>query len=447
MLRVFEAFAGYGSQSIALRNLGIEHEVVAISEIDKYAIKAYEAIHGPTLNLGDISKIDVNDIPQHDLFTYSFPCQDLSVAGKQKGLGEGTRSGLLYECEKVIEHCRPKYLLLENVKNLVGKKFKADFDKWLEYLEGLGYTNYWKVLNAKNYGVPQNRERVFVVSILGEHEPFEWPTPIPLDKCIADILEEQVDDKYYLSEEIQKRFKITNQNKNVLGTTKPDFRTIGQRDLVYNKEGIIGSLVATDYKQPKQIAEINQVGMLDIKGNEQVRRVYGDNGISPTLNSMQGGNRQPKIICEQRCDEGLRFFKDNICGTIRTINSGGDKRVIEYKGKEIELPCIGASRGRNPENPSSRVAGEPTEQCLEINTNGTSNTITTVQKDNYAIEQNFRIRKLTPRECFRLMTMRDDDIDKIQEAGISNTQQYKLAGNSIVVDVLEAIFKNLFGEE
>ena len=444
MLRVFEAFSGYGSQSIALRNLGIEHKVVAISEIDKYAIKAYEAIHGPTLNLGDISKIDVNDIPAHDLFTYSFPCQDLSVAGKQKGLGEGTRSGLLYECEKVIEHCRPKYLLLENVKNLVGKKFKADFDKWLEYLEGLGYTNYWKVLNAKNYGVAQNRERVFVVSILGEHEPFEWPTPIPLDKCIADILEEQVDEKYYLSEEIQKRFKITNQNKNVLGTTKPDFRTIGQRDLVYNKEGIMGSLVATDYKQPKQIAEINQVGMLDIKGNEQVRRVYGDNGISPTLNTMQGGNRQPKIICEQRCDEGLRFFKDNICGTIRTINSGGDKRVIEYKGEEIELPCIGASRGRNPENPSSRVAGEPTEQRLEINTNGTSNTITTVQKDNYAIEESFRIRKLTPRECFRLMGMRDDDINKIQEAGISNTQQYKLAGNSIVVDVLEAIFKNLF---
>ena len=292
--------------------------------------------------------------------------------------------------------------------------------------------------------MPQNRERVFVVSILGEHEPFEWPTPIPLDKCIADILEEQVDEKYYLSEEIQKRFKITNQNKNVLGTTKPDFRTIGQRDLVYNKEGIMGSLVATDYKQPKQIAEINQVGMLDIKGNEQVRRVYGDNGISPTLNTMQGGNRQPKIICEQRCDEGLRFFKDNICGTIRTINSGGDKRVIEYKGEEIELPCIGASRGRNPENPSSRVAGEPTEQRLEINTNGTSNTITTVQKDNYAIEESFRIRKLTPRECFRLMGMRDDDINKIQEAGISNTQQYKLAGNSIVVDVLEAIFKNLF---
>ena len=409
-LRVFEAFSGYGSQSIALRNLGIEHEVVAISEIDKYAIKAYEEIHGPTLNLGDISKIDVNDIPEHDLFTYSFPCQDLSVAGKQKGLGEGTRSGLLYECEKIIEHCRPKYLLLENVKNLVGKKFKADFDKWLEYLEGLGYTNYWKVLNAKNYGVPQNRERVFVVSILGEHKPFEWPTPIPLDKCIADILEEQIDEKYYLSDELVERFK-ENINK------------------------------ATDYKQPKQIAEINQVGMLDIKGNEQVRRVYGDNGISPTLNTMQGGNRQPKILCEGNINPSGKGMNGNV------FNSRGISPALttnKGEGQKIILPCICASRGRNPENPSDRTAGIPTEQRLEFNTKGTSNAITTVQKDNYVVETTYRIRKLTPRECFRLMGMRDSDIDKIQEAGISNSQQYKLAGNSIVVDVLETIFRNLF---
>ena len=399
MLRVLEAFSGYGSQSIALRNLGIDYEVVAISEIDKYAIKAYEAIHGPTNNLGDICKIDPKDIPEHDLFTYSFPCQDLSVAGKQAGLGKGTRSGLLYECEKIIEAKRPKYLLLENVKNLVGKKFKSQFEEWLSYLENLGYTNYWQILNAKNYGVPQNRERVFVVSILGEHEPYEFPKPIPLDKCIADILEDEVDEKYYLSKEIQNRFKITNQNKNILGTTKPDFRTIGQRDLVYDKNGIMGALVATDYKQPKQIA----------------------------------------------------------------------------------LPCICASRGRNPENPSDRTPGAPTEQRLEFNTKGISNTITTVQKDNYVVEpksiiiddtqgfdgtryydeysptlragrsglktiQGYRIRKLTPRECFRLMGMRDDDIDKIQAAEISNTQQYKMAGNSIVVNVLEAIFKNLFME-
>lgn len=204
--------------------------------------------------------------------------------------------------------------------------------------------------------------------------------------------------------------------------------------------------------------------MLDIKGNEQVRRVYGDNGISPTLNTMQGGNRQPKILIPQATKKGYiemevpgicdlsypnsktrrgRVQEDGkICPTLTTTSQ--DICYIEYKGKKIELPCIAASRGRNPENPSSRIPGEPTEQQLEINTNGTSNTITTVQKDNYAIQIDFRIRKLTPRECFRLMGMRDDDIDKIQGAGISNSQQYKLAGNSIVVDVLETIFRNLF---
>ena len=294
MLRVFEAFAGYGSQSI--------------SEIDKYAIKAYEAIHGPTLNLGDICKIDPRDIPDHDLFTYSFPCQDLSVAGKQAGLGKGTRSGLLYECEKIIEHCRPKYLLLENVKNLVGKKFKPQFDEWLSYLEELGYTSYWQVLNAKDYGAPQNRERVFVISVLGEHKPYEFPKPILLERCIKDILEDEVDEKYY----INKPFHLVNKGHQ---------------------------------------AE------LDIKGMDCIKRVYSTDKVSPSLTTMQGGLREPKIL-----------------------------------------------------------------------------------------ETNYKVRKLTPRECFRLMGMRDDDIDKIQATGISNTQQYKMAGNSICIPVLEAIFKNLFME-
>ena len=408
MLRVFEAFAGYGSQSIALRNLGIEHEVVAISEIDKYAIKAYEAIHGPTNNLGDICKINPSDIPDHDLFTYSFPCQDLSVAGKQAGLGKGTRSGLLYECEKIIEAKKPKYLLLENVKNLVGKKFKPEFDKWLEYLEGLGYTNYWQVLNAKDYGVPQNRERVFVVSILGDHKPYKFADKIPLNKCIADILENEVDEKYYLSEEIQKRFKLTNQNKNIIGTTKPDFRTIGQRDLVYDKNGVMGALVATDYKQPKQIAELNQLGTLDIKGMDCIKRVYGTDGISPALTTMQGGNRQPKILRYERTEYGKSIRK-------------------QYEKGEIKEKICNMREMKPRED-------------------GISNTITTVQKDNYLLEPTYRIRKLTPRECFRLMGMKDNDIDKIQAAGISNTQQYKMAGNSICIPVLEAIFKNLFME-
>ena len=119
-LRVLEAFSGVGSQRMALRNLGINHEVVAIAEIDKYAIKSYEAIHGETFNLGDVSQVEIEDIPNHDLFTYSFPCQDISVAGNGLGLdeGSGTRSGLLWECQKIIAGKKPKYLLLENVKNL-----------------------------------------------------------------------------------------------------------------------------------------------------------------------------------------------------------------------------------------------------------------------------------------------------------------------------------------
>ena len=410
MLRVFEAFAGYGSQSIALRNLGIEYEVVAISEIDKYAIKAYEAIHGPTNNLGYICKINPSDIPDHDLFTYSFPCQDLSVAGKQAGLGKGTRSGLLYECEKVIEAKRPKYLLLENVKNLVSKKFKAQFDEWLEYLEGLGYTNYWKVLNAKDYGVPQNRERVFVVSILGEHEPYNFPDKTPLDKCIADILEDEVDEKYY----INKPFHLVNKGHQ---------------------------------------AE------LDIKGQDCIKRAYSPDKTAPTLTTMQGGMREPKILIPQATKKGyIEMELPGVCD-LSYPNSKTRRGRVQEGGKVsptltsssqdicyIELPCICASRGRNPDNPSDRTPGAPTEQRLEFNTKGTSNTITTVQKDNYVVETTYRIRKLTPRECFRLMGMRDDDIDKIQDARISNTQQYKMAGNSIVVNVLEAIFKNLFME-
>ena len=332
MLRVFEAFAGYGSQSIALRNLEIEYEVVAISEIDKYAIKAYEAMHGPTNNLGDICKIDPRDIPNHDLFTYSFPCQDLSVAGKQAGLGKGTRSGLLYECEKVIKAKKPKYLLLENVKNLVGKKFKPQFDEWLEYLEGLGYTNYWQVLNAKDYGVPQNRERVFVVSILGEHKPYEFPKPIKLNKYVKDILENTVDNKYYL------------------GKIKDFF--------------------------------IKNSFSMEEKGNGfRFTPLVGKNAqIAKTITTKAGSRMDDNFIID--------------------IESNQEKFEFSSKNKRL----------------------------FKINNN------------------NFRIRKLTPRECFRLMGMREDDIDKIQAVGISNTQQYKMAGNSIVVNVLEAIFKNLFME-
>lgn len=399
-IRVFEAFAGYGSQSMALRNLGVNYEVVAISEIDKYAIQAYEAIHGKVNNLGDISKINVDDIPDHDLFTYSFPCQDISVAGKMEGIEKGqTRSGLLYECERIIEGKKPKYLLLENVKNLVGKKFKPQFDEWLKYLEELGYTNYWKVLNAKDYGIPQNRERVFVVSILGTHEPFRFEEGKDLSLRLKDILEKNVDEKYYINTDRAKQLIEILKKK---GDLKADI--VPCDSSIYKPKALeVANCITARYdagiqnKQSIGVAIVERMGGLfdTEKTRRQAGAVWNKEGLAPTLDTMQGGYRQPlitegKFICKQRTDEGLRFFKDNICGTIRTINSGGDKRVIELN------------------------------------------------------EYEFRIRKLTPRECFRLMGVGESNIDKIQAAGISNTQQYKLAGNSIVVPVLEGIFRNLF---
>ena len=200
ILKVLELFCGYGSQALALENLGIEF-TSDISEIDKYAIQAYNQLHGDTHNWGDITKIDETKLPYYDLITYSFPCQDISLAGLQKGLDKGTetRSSLLWECERIIRAVKPKYLLMENVKNLVGEKHKHNFIRWLHVLEMMGYQNYWKVLNAKDYGVPQNRERVFVVSILGCQQ-YLFPNPIKLTKRLKDVLESDVDEKYYLSD-------------------------------------------------------------------------------------------------------------------------------------------------------------------------------------------------------------------------------------------------------
>ena len=390
-MRVLSLFSGIGAFETALDEENIDWELDHYCEIDKYACMSYNQIHRTTDedNLKDVTHIDYSKIGDIDLVTYGFPCQDISVAGHQKGFsdeeGNLTRSGLFFNAADIIRHTKPKFAIFENVKNLTGKKFKAEFETVLSVLDELGYNTYWKVLNAKDYGIPQNRERVFGISIRKDIDHgYEFPKPIHLYLRLKDMLEEEVDEKYYLSEKVRERFKLTDQTltKSVIGTTAPDFRTIGQRDLVYQKEGIMGSLVATDYKQPKQILEstIKQVGNIDLGNNESNNRVYSPDGLSPTLNTMQGGHRQPKII----------------------------------------EPVICASRGRNPNNPSSRNAG------------GNSYLYST---------NDFRIRKLTPRECWRLMGFKDKYFDGVQ--GVSNTQLYKQAGNSIVVDVLRAIFREL----
>lgn len=202
-LKAFTAFSGYDSQCMALDRMKTNHESVGWPEIDKYAIMAHNAIYPQykDRNFGDISKTDWENVPDFDLFTYSVPCTDTSSAGQQKGLeeGSGTRSGLLWECKKAIELKRPKYLLMENVKALTQKKFLPYLHKWHSFLTEMGYTNFTQILNSKNFGVPQNRERVFMVSILGDAW-FDFPKPFQSDKKLKGLLDENADDRYYLSQ-------------------------------------------------------------------------------------------------------------------------------------------------------------------------------------------------------------------------------------------------------
>lgn len=209
-IRLIELFAGVGSQAMAVRDLGVEFEHHRVVEFDKYAIKSYNAVHGTNFPTMDVTKISGKDLGIVDtdkycyLLTYSFPCQDLSVAGLGKGMskGSGTRSGLLWEVERLLNEVDnlPQVLLMENVPQVHGQGNMADFQKWIDFLASKGYSNYWQDLNSKNYGVAQNRDRCFMVSILGEWN-YRFPTPIPLTKTMKDYLEDEVDEKYYINNE------------------------------------------------------------------------------------------------------------------------------------------------------------------------------------------------------------------------------------------------------
>lgn len=357
--------------------------------------------------------------------TYGFPCQDISVAGRQRGFSEEseTRSSLLWEAMKIADKKKPKYMIAENVKNLIGKKFKEDFDKWITQLDEMGYNTYYNVLNAKDFGIPQNRERVFVVSIRKDVDKnrFKFPKGYVSGIKLKNLLEINIDEKYYLSEEVQKRFKFNKKyHESIIGSTKPEFRTIGQRDLVYHTEGNMGCLVATDYKQPKQIIEV--VGNLDIKGMDCIKRVYSPEGVSPTLTTMEGGNRQPKVI------------ESNEPILIKNATKKGYLEAVEGDGIDLAYPDSTTRRGRvQPQR---------------------SHTLTT--SDNLGVLEDFKIRKLTPLECWRLMGFDDEDYYKAKEAlnntyykgkDRSDSQLYKQAGNSIVVNVIEKLLHNLLLNE
>ena len=306
-----ELFAGIGAFRKALINMDIPHKIVGISEVDKFAIKSYQAMYGETRNYGDISKVERLDYA--DLWTYGFPCQDVSLAGKKQGIVKGkTRSGLLHEVERLLEVAKeegilPKYLILENVKNLLSERFKGDFEKWVEYLSDLGYETKWEKLTASDYGIPQKRERVFAVSIRKDlYREFQFPKPIPLRVQYNELLEENPSGKYFLTETFLK-YCINHEE-----------------------------------------------------------------------------NHNHKL--------GLKFTP------ISRENCTISKTIVTKEGSRVET--------------------------------------------NFVIESDRRIRRLSPRECWRLMGFSDSDFWKAQSV-CSDTQLYKQAGNSICVNVLEAIFKEL----
>lgn len=427
VLKVAELFAGIGAWSKALEKLGVEHEIVEAIEFDKKTIHSYNLIHKTNFEAKDITQLNENDFPDHDLLFYSPPCQAFSVAGKQEGFDdEKGRGTLFFDALRIIQAKKPKLAIMENVKGLTQKKFQFEFETMLQVLEQEGYKNYWKVLNAKDYGIPQNRERVFIVSIRNDiQQSFNFPAGFDNGQRLKHLLEEEVDEKYYISQD--KTEKLLNEY--VKGLEKKDrlpseLSLNGESisyciDASYAKGISPGSVndgrrthvvetlpcITPDRINKRQNGRrfkedgepsftintqdrhgILQIGLLEMKGNEQIRRVYDPEGISPTLNTMQGGNRQPKII-----QVGRGFNKGGI---------------------HDDCPSI-------------------TKNCWEHN--------------NY-LYYYCRIRRLTPLECFRLMGFEDRDYHTLKKEKISNSQIYKMAGNSVVVNVIEEILKELIPE-
>lgn len=540
------------------KNLGYsfekgKHTITSRTPIDK--LKQYYIADKLSKNLGDISKVE--KLPYADIVTYSYPCTDMSVAGKGEGMvnkcecghswpinfddgdralvcnkcgrtvTSSTRSGLLGQVQRLLAVAKnnntlPKYLVLENVKPLVGKKFKPQFDSWCNWLDSIGYNTYYEVLNGKHYGIPQNRERVFAISIRKDVDTgFQFPETIPLQHRLKDVLEHNVDEKYYINNEKTEALlaqlkdklensvqtiKVSNQATVVDGFTDEagtlmarDWKGFGnqamtavvepQIDIVGNympsnhdasrivsidglaptvkeNHGTVTAILEpfivasrgrdsdnpdvnteqklepnltgctntiTSVQKDNWVAEPTRLGNIygEQFGTGYAGNVWDTNGISPALMTMQGGNRQPlvidadpviyddynsripqdqdaittlttncgasatrngvkiiePIVCEQRCDEGIRLFKDEVCGTLRTIDACGDKRVVE---------------------PGIR----------------------------------WRIRKLTEKECWRLMGFSDEDVDRAAKF-VSASALYKQAGNSIITACLVSIFYSL----
>ena len=448
MIKVGSDFSGVGAFDQALRRLEIDYKTVFACDMDLYARETYMANYGEP----KYYPFDVYDrkIPKEslDIYMTSPPCQAFSLAGNRKG-EDDKRGVLFYNSHEFIVKNKPRYFIFENVKGLKSDAKGRTFQIWLDMLGGKSvngnpvifpredatpYHIYHQVLNAKHYGVPQNRERVFIIGIRDDADnTFNFPKPFHLVKRLKDVLEKEVDQKFYLSNNMLNHFKT--------------------------KEGAFGGMF-----KPKDGNDISAC----------IPAVYHKMPITNTYIKVKSATKK-----------GYEIATENDSINLSQPNSETRRgRVGKEVAQTLDTACnqavmIGAIRGRNPENPLSRVTGLPTEQRLELNKNGTSNALTTVQKDNVVVYgnlkggkwdktheqsgrvynpegigatvhtmgggnqepkvvQDYKIRRLTPRECFRLM-----DFPDTFKMPCSNTQMYKQAGNSIVVNVLAEILKKL----
>jgi DNA (cytosine-5)-methyltransferase 1 len=430
-------FSGIGGFEMALNKLG--GTCVMASEIDKYANQAYEILYGhPTV--GDVTKVAAEDVPDHDLLVGGFPCQAFSVAGKRLGFEEA-RGTLFFEIARIAKVKQPKAMLLENVKGLVGHDGGKTLDTIIQTLAEIGYTVDFEVLNSKYFGVPQNRERIFIVAVrddlvtpqawnVGKRSDvvakgkrrivqidgvktfnFAYPEQNEVTVRLRDILESDVDEKYYLSEE--KTAKLVAQ----LSEKDSDIKKIGwitkDRDQrrVHSIDGIMPTITANNQggRSPggfiaDKETEAIMIGHIDLKGHDAIKRVYSADGVSPTLTTMGGGHREPKIAEKQPLGE---------IDIVGYCKEGGYKANEAVYGDNGVMSTLCA-----------RDYKDPKRILLDEN-------------------PKYRIRKLTPRECFRLQGFPDSEFDKLTANGISNSQLYKMAGNAVTVNVISAIGKRL----
>lgn len=436
-IRLIELFAGIGAQAKAIENLGIEFEHYRICEFDKYAVASYNAVHGTNFSTSDITKIHAEDLGIIDMdkydyiMTYSFPCTDLSKAGKQLGMSResGTRSGLLWEVERLLKETKelPQILLMENVPDILSEKNRNDFYSWCDFLEKLGYTSKYAILNAKDYGIPQNRERCFMISWLGNNYYYDFPKIMPLTKRLKDLLEKKVDKKYYLN------------NKAVTYITK---RLGKYTQLCDNNTEYCKSAITAKGNQNWTGNFIKCEHIAQLSGNyESSNRVYSDNGLSSTINTMQGGNLEPKIL-----ENAYRFYEQAFETVEKNECENGD--TIDAFNKKVNKSGYSPTVTTRPDGFKTAILVYDGYNQSIRKDNSTVGTLTRncgadLKRNGIGIINNAKIRKLTPKECWRLMGFDDESFSRAEKV-VSNSQLYKQAGNSIVVNVLMEIFRKLF---